>query len=230
MAIISRLPGLRNKTGPRSTRSGANSRGNFDGETGGSGPVTSGVFQYPEYKDLSWNNPSGRLAGDTRFRGRIWMLYDVFRTNNHSLNASLLQNYTGGRYYSALSGAVNTRSYVTNPGYAQPPRNQTYYFSGRGEFKADDITSTDIALNYSFKLGRFEAFVQPQMLNVLNEDGAVVVNSDVQLLAPFNPFTETPVEGVHWRKGPNFGKPTSEANLQRSREFLVSFGVRWNPF
>ena len=50
---------------------------------------------------------------------------------------------------------------------------------------------------------------------MFNEDGAIVVNQAIltsrndSSLEPFNPFTQTPVEGVHWRKGPNFGQATS---------------------
>lgn len=213
----------------------ANARGNFDGETSGSGPVTSASNEYPEYKDPAWNNPRGRLDVDQRIRGRVWALYDLVRTDNHYLNVSLLQNYNGGDYYSATQ-TINTVPFVTNPGYESPPdAGVTYYFSGRGEFKTDDITSTDLAINYSFNIGRFEAFIQPQLLNAFNEDGAEVHNSTVLIgasngLQTFNPFTTTPVEGVHWRKGPNFGKPTSEGNLQDPREFVVSIGLRWNPF
>ena len=43
----------------------------------------------------------------------------------------------------------------------------------------------------------------------------------------FNPFTETPVEGVHWRKGPNYGQPTSPTSYQSPRDFNVSVGVRF---
>lgn len=217
----------------------ANARGNFDGETAGSGPVTSASLTYPEYKDPIWNNPSGRLQVDQRLRGRVWLLYDLLRTDRNSLNVSLLQNFTSGNYYSAVATNFNTAAFVTNPGYATPPTAQNYFFSGRGEFQTDDITSTDLALNYSFRLGRFEAFIQPQLLNALNEDGAIQHNTTVQLIdqnpaaggtQTFNPFTTQPIEGTHWRKGPTFGTPTSEAMLQRPRDFQVSFGVRWNPF
>lgn len=214
----------------------ANARGNFDGENAGSGPVTSAVTQYPEYKEASWNNPRGRLDVDQRLRGRVWVLYDLLRTDNHYVNVSLLQNYTSGDYYSATAN-VNTRNYVANPGYANPGggATQLYFFSGRGEYQLDDITSTDIQLNYSFNVGRFEAFINPQLLNAFNEDGHAAItaaNSTVIVagMTPFNPFTTTPVEGVHWRKGPTFGQATAEAQLQRSREFVISVGLRWNPF
>ena len=31
----------------------------------------------------------------------------------------------------------------------------------------------------------------------------------IQVLQAFNPFTDTPVEGTHWRKGPTFGQPAN---------------------
>jgi hypothetical protein len=52
-------------------------------------------------------------------------------------------------------------------------------------------------------------------------------------LKTFNPFTETPVEGVNWVKGPNFGKPLTPTTLATQgsytlpRTYLVSFGARF---
>ena len=51
----------------------------------------------------------------------------------------------------------------------------------------------------------------------------------------FNPFTTTPIEGVHYVKGPDFGKPrtattfvgTSQGDFQLPRTFLMSFGVKF---
>ena len=44
---------------------------------------------------------------------------------------------------------------------------------------------------------------------------------------PFNPFTETPVEGVHWRKDDDFGEPTAEYHYQIPREYRFSIGFRF---
>lgn len=49
----------------------------------------------------------------------------------------------------------------------------------------------------------------------------------VEQLPAFNPFTETPVEGVHYIKGPNFGRPASELDYQTPRTFRVSLGLRF---
>jgi hypothetical protein len=44
---------------------------------------------------------------------------------------------------------------------------------------------------------------------------------------PFNPWTEVPVEGVHYSLGDSFGEPVTESDYQRPREFLVSLGLRF---
>src|SRR5690606_25953501 len=51
--------------------------GNIEGETIGSGPVTSGVLRYPEYRQLEWAYPEGDLSADQRHRARIWATYDL---------------------------------------------------------------------------------------------------------------------------------------------------------
>jgi hypothetical protein len=47
------------------------------------------------------------------------------------------------------------------------------------------------------------------------------------LYAPFNPFTTTPVQGVNWNYGPNFGKALNRFAYTTPRMFRVSFGVRF---
>lgn len=43
----------------------------------------------------------------------------------------------------------------------------------------------------------------------------------------FNPFTTTPVEGLHWAKGPRFGQATNPNAYQTPRTFRVSLGFRF---
>lgn len=218
-------------------------RGNFDGETAANGPVASGVLQFPEYRDLSWNNPRGDLSIDQRHRARVWLVYNILTGGRNNLNVSLLQNYASGTPYGAV-GAVDTRfnattnpTGVVNPGYAIPPATVTYFFTDRDEFRTDDITATDLSLNYGFVWNTFgkevEIYLQPEVLNVFDEQGVGFVNLAVQDatnttgLQRFNPFTTEPVEGVHWRKGPNFGKPTNELHYQQPRTFRFSVGFRF---
>src|SRR5688500_12206487 len=90
----------------------SHTRGNFDGETAANGPVASGILQFPEYKDLSWNNPRGDLATDQRHRARLWLVYNILTSGRNNLNFSLLQNYVSGVPYGAV-GLVDTRFNAT---------------------------------------------------------------------------------------------------------------------
>ena len=220
-------------------------RGTFDGETAASGPVSALIDSYPEYKEARWNNPRGDLLLDQRHRASVWLVYDLFRTSHHSLNVSLLQTYGSGIPYGAVN-RVNSRAFVTNPGYAlTPPAAQiNYYYTNRDAFRTDDITATNLTFNYAFNVPAFgkdiELYLQPEILNVFNEHGVINVNTAVQDatnsprsatnpngLLPFNPFTETPVEGIHWRRGGSFGKGVIETDYQTPRTFRFSLGVRF---
>ncbi len=210
--------------------------GNFDGETSGSGPITSSnnPDYYPEYRDVSWSNPSGPLAIDQRHKIRGFMTWDIVSTSRHNLSFSWLESYSSGTPYQA-TGTVRSSLYVTNPGYHNRPTNVTYYFSPRGAFKTDDVHSTSISLNYSFFLPiagvDLEFFIQPEMINLFDEQAVTTVNTTVldyrNGYAHFNPFTDTPVEGVNWDKGSRFGQPTSATHYQAPRTFRVSLGLRF---
>ncbi|MCU0233515.1 MAG: hypothetical protein MUE90_05720, partial [Thermoanaerobaculales bacterium] len=80
---------------------------------------------------------------------------------------------------------------------------------------------------------QLELFVQPEVVNVFNEDAVVTPNTTVLTarnsasLEPFDPFTETPVEGVHWRKGSSWGQAQDEDDFQQPRTFRFSVGLRF---
>jgi hypothetical protein len=209
--------------------------GNFDGETGGSGPVQSSFFEYPEYREQSWNLPSGNLGIDQRHRLRAWAQYDILSGDRHRLNVSWLENFWSGTPYEPI-GTIDSTPYVTNPGYITPPSDGIdYFFEGRGSRTTDSVHRSDVALNYSFNVDRWEFFVQPQLRNLFDEDATVNPNTSVSTafnnpnLTPFNPFTETAVEGVHYTLGSNFGQPTTEDAHQLVRTFAISAGIRFNP-
>ena len=50
---------------------------------------------------------------------------------------------------------------------------------------------------------------------------------DADALQTFNPFTTTPVEGVNWATGPNFGKALNRFAYTTPRTFRITFGVRF---
>lgn len=223
--------------------------GNIEGETGVSGPVPSSPNVYPEYTEARWAFPVGNLASDQTHRLRAFGIYDLIKSDHHTLSVSLLQHFESGQHYSLL-GDVDTRPFVTNPGYVTPPADVTYFFSDKGQFTFDDITRTDLSFIYSFNWNvgarQVDVFLQPQVLNLFDEDSLVdfdtrirsADNANAAGACPnastpdgrcetFNPFTETPVEGVHWAKRDTFGEPLAESDFQRPRTFLFSLGFRF---
>lgn len=201
--------------------------GNIEGETGGSGPTTSGVLSYPEYKQRAWNSPNGRLLADTPIKFGAYAVYNIIDNDRHTLSVSAVQQYLSGTPYGAVTSSLNTSRYVTNPGYVTPPTRTTYYYTDRDAFDTDALTRTDLGLNYGIRFNKVELFAQVDVRNLFNEDAVTTPNTSVSNLASFNPFTTTPVEGVNWRKGSNFGKPTSVNSLQAARTIGLSVGVRF---
>ena len=224
--------------------------GNFDGENSSTGPLTTDVFQYPEYKQMSWNAPEGDLSADQRHRVSMWINYGVPRLTG--LTLSLLQDLASGLPYGAV-GSVDPTSFVTNPGYITPPTSVNYYFTARDAFRTDWSRRTDFAASYarSVKTGtrRLELFTQAQVLNLFDQQdlcacganvfsngGAVSLTSigqsvltaaNTASLAPFNPMTTKPVLGTNWSYGANFGTPLNRFAFTSPRTFRMTFGVRF---
>jgi hypothetical protein len=78
----------------------------------------------------------------------------------------------------------------------------------------------------------FDLFFQPEILNVFNEDAVIFPNAAILDATngdfePFDPFTTTPVEGVHYGLGPDFGQATDPAHFQTPRVFRFSVGFRF---
>lgn len=214
---------------------------NFRGEGPAASATLAPVEEYPEYKEKSWNYPTGYLSArgqtqaaiDQRHRARVSLVY-LLPARWGDLAAAVLQSFDSGLPYEAV-GLLDPRPYVQNPGYVEPPRSVMYFFTKPGSFRTDDITRTDLALTCTIRPFRgAELFVRPEVLNLFNEKGVVAVNSTVLTaqnssgqFVRFNPFTDQPVRGVHYDLGPSFGKPTSSADYQLSRTFRVSVGVRF---
>jgi hypothetical protein len=98
--------------------------GNFDGETGASGPGASGILSYPEYFEPAWNLSYGNLVTDVRHRARLcgtWRLPLGIARQLRPRRHLYLQL---GRAH-AVAGLVDTRPYVANPADATPPASQT---------------------------------------------------------------------------------------------------------
>ncbi|MBV8520265.1 MAG: TonB-dependent receptor [Acidobacteria bacterium] len=224
-------------------------RGNVEGETSDSGPVSTGgwTFTYPEYQGFTANAPVGYLDGDQRHKLRAWAGYDLPIGPAGTLNFSVLERYDSGRPYSAVSTipAVFDAS-AGSVDYATPPTTVTYYFSKRGEFRWDDVTRTDFSVNYRLPVFHgSEFFVEAEVFNLFNEQAQIGGSTSIFTArnttaactngsgaavrcAAFNPFTDTPVEGVNWAKSSTFGQATGlSSQYQLPRMYQFSLGLRF---
>jgi outer membrane receptor protein involved in Fe transport len=227
--------------------------GNFIGETSGGGPGSEFDVKTtrPEYNDFERSDMNGPLGSDSPHKIRAWASYDL-PTFLGNFNFSVLQRFDSGNPYS-LTGSIDIRQSpnfygtglaggVANPGYVTTPTSVSYFFSDRGEFRFDDVTATDLALNYSSNPGWLAGvgfMVQAELINAFNEQAfthntSVLTHLNDTSLKRFNPKAgDQPVEGVHWKKGALFGKPTalttadSNGSFQAPRTFRISLGLRF---
>ena len=226
-------------------------RGNVEGESQSGATGFTNPESYPEYTAFTKNKPVGYLLPDMRHRGNVWLRVDL-QTRAGVLNFSLLEHYHSALSYSAIGtidvrkGAANgPANGVVNPGYAQPPASVTYFFSERGAFRLDDISATDLGIRwYLPAIGGVRPFIDTDGLNLFNQQGVEdpdFVNQTVltrrqatclqsgsssRCLA-FNPFTDTPQQGVNYQFGPTFGQPIGKDAYQQPRTYRFSVGVKF---
>jgi len=223
--------------------------GNLEGETANTGPSGASIAAYPEYKRMAWNAPQGDLQIDQRHRARMWGTYGVpLSPSKGDITLGLVQQFASGVPYGAV-GLINPSTFVSNPGYVTPPTQVEYYFTERDAFRTDATYRTDVSVNYAFRFGHGggsqpELFFHGEVLNVFNQfqlcgcgasvfnNGGISDQSTIQqgarvLPTPFNPFTDTPVQGVNWNFNPNFGTGLNALAYTSPRLFRLSFGMRF---
>ncbi|HET7705360.1 MAG TPA: TonB-dependent receptor [Thermoanaerobaculia bacterium] len=211
--------------------------GNYEGETSGSGPVTEAGARYqPELINYSRRDPIGIVSFDRTHKMNAWASYDL-PTPIGNFNFSALQRFESGAPYS-IAGTINLADCTTcreNPGYQFPETEAGYFFSDRGEFRLDNWTATDFAIGYSLPIRVAQLFVQGELFNAFNEDQITSINTTVYTAndaqcpqcETFDPFTVTPVEGVHYIKGPQFGQALANSYYQTPRSWRFSVGLRF---
>lgn len=222
-------------------------RGNVEGETAGFATGFTDVENYPQYTAFGQNNPVGYLNADMRHRAQAWV--DVMPPIGFGeLSLSVLQRFHSGLPYSAQS-TIDVRQNSTllpngiaNPGYVIVPTAVAYYFGERGSLRAEDVFATDVALRYTIPIRNAGVTFLFDVNNILNNEaiedpdfiektvrtrrnGATFPSGAAA--RAFNPFTETPVEGVHYEKVATFGTPISASAYQVPRTYLLAARIRF---
>ena len=226
----------------------SNAQGTLEGETAGGGPSGALANNYPEYRVQSWNYPEGDLGIDQRHRARMWATYNVpMPVTAGGITVALLQQFASGVPYAPVL-MVPTAGTLANPGYATPLPQVEYFPLGRSPFRTESTYRTDLSVNYGYRFGRSsqlrpELFFHGELLNIFNQYQAcgcgenvfrnggisdlLTIQQGAQLIAPFNPYTTTPVEGVHWQKMKGFGEPQSTFGYTSPRIFRFAVGLRF---
>jgi len=232
-------------------------RGNDEGETAGSGPVTNAPLSsfYPEFAGYAQRLPIGYLSADQRHNLRMWGGYNFNLGVAGNLNVAALESYDSGRPYAAAASIdlLNYAGAPKIPAYVGGgPATGTYYINGRDGFRFAGATHTDLALNYSYPIGHVQLFAEGRLINAFNAhavsgsptgggiDTTVTSSGNSSNFAPFNPFTTKPVAcdptftgaqckaaGANYQISPTFGKPISFTAYQQARTYYFSVGARY---
>jgi hypothetical protein len=206
------------------------SKGSVEGEDTTNGATRASANEYPEYRQASWNYPNGYTNGDQRHKARLWGSWRLPVSRKlGTFDLGVTQRYDSGGPWD-LSFAIDTRPYVTNPGYLVPPSSVTYYVTERGAFHFDGWWRTDMSLAWNFRVYKqAQLFFRGVVNNVFNLQALQSFNNTLSTsgMTGFNPFTTAPVEGTHYQKEADFGKPTSPSSYQTPRDFYFSVGLRF---
>jgi hypothetical protein len=211
--------------------------GNFDGETASSGPISTDLFQYPEYRQQSWYAPEGDLSADERHRASLWVNYGVHGVNG--LTLSFLETLGSGLPYGVL-GTVDARSFV-DPAIAakyvtpQGASSETYYYTNRDAFHTEGFSRTDFSASYNYGINagprKVDLFIQAQVLNIFNQqdlcgcgDTVFTNGGKLQLIsisgASQNQSILTPVNSATMAKfNPFIATPVEGVNFAKTAAF-----------
>jgi hypothetical protein len=98
------------------------------------------------------------------------------------------------------------------------------------------VWRTDLSLLWELPLPALpkgRVFFRGVITNLFNNAAVVAGGSTIltrnndTAYALFNPFVDTPVQGVNWDFGPDYGRPTGVSDYQAPREFSFSIGFRF---
>jgi len=209
--------------------------GNVDGESSsGVGSATGLTTEYPEFNNFERRNPVGYLSNDVRHRANLFLTYDLSTGIGNFTISAMEEINSGSPYnrawsldYDEFDGEYGVPT-LDSVGYVSPDDTGFYYLRV-GEDRAETAYATNLGVNWELNVfKRAKVFIQLDIFNLFNQDAADNARgyrSTIDELAPFNAYTETPIEGVHYELDDLFGTPTSSSAFQRPRTFEIDLGI-----
>jgi len=212
--------------------------GNIDGQSSDGVSSTAGTTtDYPEYNNYAARNPSGYLPADQRHVANIFAIYDL-NTAIGSFNFSATQRYESGTpYYNAILLPLSTNSSSwglparSTSGYVAPPSDATYYLDGRSAHRAENMTQTNLGINWHLPISKLDVFIEIDVFNIFDQENAFIGEyyntSGLATTTQFNVYNDTPVEGVNYTLDDEWGTPLTGSAYQTSRTYRFDVGLRF---
>jgi len=140
----------------------------------------------------------------------------------------VLYRYDSPTTYSltAAQVPVSDVQIARDPGYANPPDNQTLYFGSRGLGFYNGAHLFDLALTYNIKVWKtFRPYVKFDMRNVFNNDS--LIGFDTSVTANDDGPKDANGLPTAYVKGPQFGKAVSNTSFPIQRTYRWAVGFRF---
>ena len=181
-----------------------------------------------------------RLSIDQRHKGRILATYSQPIAAVGDVTIGVIQAFNSGTPYNASATSPLRRTCPRGSAIAARPRRSCTTSPAATRYRGENWSSTDLAATLNYRLpggSQTQVFLKADVINLFNQSAIVnpfYINQGVLTnvttparYAAFNPFTTTPVQGVHWDLGPTFGQPQNRFAYQTPRTYRFAVGVRF---
>ena len=201
--------------------------GNFVGEDFGNPATQSAIGNYPELRVPERNFPVGALPSHLEHKLRIWTHYQLGLGRAGNLALTVLGRYDSPLTYSHTATVPLSEIQLSrDPGYADPPVNQTIFFGGRGSERFDSVSALDLTARYAVPVGTSaEPWIEVQIRNLF--DSSPRRTFDTSIVADLDGPLDQDGIPTRFTRSPTYGRALSPEDFYPGRELLLSLGVRF---
>jgi outer membrane receptor protein involved in Fe transport len=202
--------------------------GTFEGEATNQPGNWSAFGEYPEMRNISRNEPYGRIDDFQRHKLRAWTVLPANLGFLGRADVGVIYSYDSPLTYSIFATGVATTANqrARNPGYARPLTSQTLFFDERGTGEFEPRHDVGLAVSYQIPIWRtLGPWAKFDVFNVFNNQPLMRFNTTV------SPDFSGPLDEyglpLNYIQGANFGQATTNTHYPRARTFQVALGFRF---